>query len=947
MPAMTDAASPALVGREPELDALTSLFDQTANGPSAVAVLVGEAGVGKTSLARALLDAASRRGAIALWGAAYDDWSPPYGPWAAALVSYLETIQADDEHGRAVSSDLVESIASSLGSGHRHPTVGLDSRDERARLHDAVSRLLSGAPRRVVLCLDDLHWADRPSLELLLAAARTCSGALFVVTVRDEDLEPAVASCLAELTRTRLGHRIDVSPLDQDSSAALLDRFGLSALAPEIFARAQGNPFFTEELARHVERRDADWAIPATVRLAVRSRVARLSTETARAVALAAVFTHPFSFAALAELTELDEETLLDALDEALGSGLLRVAAADREAYEFSHALVREALYEEMNPSRRARLHRRAAHAIEVLGGGRDLETATELATQYHRSAALPGAEHGVVHALSAADMAEERFARADTARLLRIARDLSHELQPARRAAILGRLALAEADALELDEARRTAADALDTMAEAGSDDDAVADFLWSLAKALRDAGAPPDHVRPLVERGLELVGDRRDIHWARLALVLRPAEPLVSGRITAERWLGYDAEAVAIARASDVESDYAATLELMDWRERDESAELLDRCRRWTDPAARIHALSIVARTLLYFHGAFREARSVSEELLRQSEATGSLTGAAFALEQIADVEIAFGDFEPAREKLARSREIAAALGPAHRLHLIVFFVETRLETFVGPDWIAIARRCEEVATDPRTPWPWITILSAGQAAHAYARADEPDRALRLVDELLPVLEQLPPTTLNQHAAVPLVGDALWVFGDASRAARVRRLAHELVAARVGDYVRSSSALTIAQMSSLLGEEAEAEARFAQAQHQLRDDGRRPLALLGTLDEALATARAGRRPAVGELKVAADELDSLGMTPWSAQARSLLEAAASTPPAGLTGREVEVLRLVADGRTNREIADRLVLSVHTVERHLANCYRKIGARNRSDATAFALRYL
>jgi DNA-binding NarL/FixJ family response regulator len=383
------------------------------------------------------------------------------------------------------------------------------------------------------------------------------------------------------------------------------------------------------------------------------------------------------------------------------------------------------------------------------------------------------------------------------------------------------------------------------------------------------------------------------------------------------------------------------------MEWRGRDEIDQLLERCRIWTSPTARIHALSIAARTLLYSLGAFRSARAVSEELLAESKRAGSLTGTAFALEQIADVQIAFGEFAPARENLRRAREIAAALGLAHRLHLIIAFVEMRLATYLDEDWESVARRCERTATDARTPWPWITIQAAAHAALGHARAGDREAAMGLIDELLPLLDALSPTTLNQNAAVPLVGDALWTLEDATRAHRIRELARELLDAGVGDYILSSNDLTVARMSSLLGDTEAADDAFVRAKRGLRADGRRPLYLLAVVDEAIASSRAGRLPVVAEIRAAAVELAGLGMTRWAARAGALADAAAATPPSGLTSREVEVLLLVAEGRTNREIAAALVLSVHTIERHLANCYRKIGARNRADATAFALRNL
>lgn len=940
------SAEAGFVGRAAELETMRDLLQHAGIGVGRVVLLAGEAGVGKTRLAREFAARAVDQGCLVLWGAAYESATPPYGPWTQALTAYVEQHRGDLGAGASVLAAVVPELGERYPNAAPAPSLG--SREEQLRLHDAVGRFLGESDRAVVLVLDDLQWADRATLELLPAVARSTAGLLVVATMRNEELSDALVSSLAELARERLLERLDIARLSEDESGRLVERLVGAPVAPPvaaaIYEQAQGNPFFTEELARHAAASGReDVSIPDSVRVAVAAHVRRLSQDAARLLGVAAVFTRPFEFRALQTLAELPEETVLDAIDEALAAGLLRVARAEAESYEFGHDLVRQSLYEELNPSRRARLHRRAAHALEQLPNGSESDTAAELAAQYHRSASLPGAAHGVGFALTAAEAADARHAPAEAARLLRIAHELAGALGAAERAAILCRVALAEADSLELEAARRTADEALRELAEAEAPPKDTAGFLWALARKLRDLGAHDDEVRPLVDQGLSLVGDGRGLEWARLKLVLRPAAPLESGRIVAERWLGYDTEAVRIARGSGDELDYAATFELMDWRQRSEVEELLERCRGWRQPAARIHALSIAARTLLYNLGAFRDAEAVSLELLAESERAGSLTGTAYALEQIADVKIALGDFDAARERLVEAKATAAKLGSAHRVHFIIDFVETRLATYVGGDWAARAEKYERAATDPDSAWPWITIQAAGYAAFAYARAGARSDATRLLDELIPLLETLTPTTLNQNGAVGLAGAAVWELEDAARAEPCRRLALELVESQAGDDVSGSNELTVARMASLLGRHDEADEWFERASAKLRADGRRPLHVVAVLDRAAATVAVPTT----ELREAGELADRLGMTAAAELAAALLEDAEATPPARLTPREAEVLRLLAGGRTNREIADTLVLSVHTIERHLANAYRKIGARNRADAAAFAVREL
>jgi DNA-binding CsgD family transcriptional regulator len=924
------------------------LLERAEAGEGCVVQLVGEPGAGKTRLAREFATRASARAVTVLWGAAYEDWTPPYGPWTQALTPYLEPRDDDPAAELAVLAAVVPTLRER--NPELTPAPPLGAREEQFRLQDAVARFLEHDQKTVVVVLDDLDWADRGSLGLLLGVARSPSGVLVVATMRDQRRSEALVHCLSELSRERLLHRLEVARLSEDDSALLLEHVAgepvPESLAAAIYVQAQGNAFFTEELARHAHEQ-GDAVIPESVRLAVGARIRRLSAEGARVLSVASVFMRPFRFHAVQALAELPEEMVLDALDEVLAARLLNVASAKAESYEFAHALVRQSLYEQLNPSRQARLHRRAAHALEQLDDVSELETAAELAAQYQRSASLPGAAHGIGYALAAAEAATSRHAHAEAAQLLSMARDLAGEVDAAQRAAILCRLALAEADALELERALRTADAALAALEESAAGAEAAATFLWTLARGLKQGGAAEDQLRPLVERGLRLVADNRGLLWARLMLILRPAEPLASGRIAAERWLGYEQEAVRVARASGDELDYSATLELMDWRDHDEIAALLDRCRSWREPVARIHALSIAARTLLYNLGAFRGAREVSRELLAESDRVGSLPGTAYALEQLADVEIALGEFEAATANLSRARATAAKLGPAHRVHFIIGLVETRLAMYLDGEWDALAREYERAATDPRLPWPWITIHAAAWGALAHARLDAASDATRLVDELFPLLEAFPPKTLNQNAAVALAGEAIWQLRDRKRAERCRKLALALVEAGTGDYVMGSQPLTVARMASLLADHDEAHEWFSRAHKSLETDGRRPLQAIALVDQATAAAAAGARLPLSELRKAHELTTQLGMTRWGQRAAVLLERAEAMPPAGLTGREAEILRLLADGKTNREIAATLVLSVHTIERHLANAYRKIGARNRAEATAFALRNL
>jgi hypothetical protein len=348
---------------------------------------------------------------------------------------------------------------------------------------------------------------------------------------------------------------------------------------------------------------------------------------------------------------------LLGCLDEAVGAGLIHVRQRPGGTYDFVHPIMRHTLYDDLNPDRRARLHRRLAEALQHAQAAGTVDAAAEIAVQYHASAVLPGADRGLEHALQAAAEATAATAHEHAVTLLRIASDLAGSRDAATRALVWGRLALAEGDALLLADAERSIMRALDALAEAGAEPAASAELLAAAVRKLRDGGAPPEVCERLVERGLALLGGARDLAWARLALLRDRFETVSTGVVFATRWLGYDPEAVALARSAGDEDDYAHTLEPFDWRTREETAAVLALARRWRRPAAVITALNIACRDALFLHGAFADALARGQELLEATTRYGSLPGQAEALAAIAAARRATADLPLAR-KTAETR-------------------------------------------------------------------------------------------------------------------------------------------------------------------------------------------------------------------------------------------------------------------------------------------------
>ena len=980
-----------VVGRERELAALQAKLTDACAGRGAVVMLAGEPGIGKTRTAQAFAEIARMGGATVLWGRCYEgDWSPPFAPWAEALSDYIETVdpaRLREQLGTGAPplAQFLPAVRTALPD--LPPAAPLSPDQERVRLYDAVAQFLITAARQqpLVLILDDLHWADAPSLGLLRHLAYFVARAHLLVVGTYRDVELNRSHPLADLLptlRQAAGYagyeRLQLRGLsypDATAYLALLGGEGLAApFAHAIYAETQGNPFYLGEVFRHLvedgklARREGrwttvvsigEWGVPEGVRQVVSRRLARLGEETRRLLGIAAAFTGGFAFPVLQAVTDLAEDVLLDCLDEALEAHLIATTDDTPARYDFTHALVRHTLYDALNPDRRARLHRRIAHALTRIYAGREPAHAAELAAQYHASAALPGAEQGIPYALSAAEQATAAYAHERAVTFLRMARDLAADSDPATRAEILCRLADAEAAALLLEQARRTTEEAMAALVAVGTEPEAIARFVTVVVRALKDGGAPHDVWEPLLERGLALVGDRHDLTWARLALLRDRFEPTANSSIAAGRWLGHDAQAVAIARMQGDEDDYARTLEPFDWRTHQETEHVLALARTWQRPAAIIRALDVVARDLIHRRGAFREAAEHLNELIAVSERYGSIPGQAEALVQLYGMELALGEFVRARQTLQRAHDMVMRLGAVHRLHNVILGYRVVSADYLGGDWLALAAELIRVVTNPALRRNPVGLDDAAMAALAYGRGGDTAEARRLLMALTPVLTRMEPTMYLHNMVVAHAAAAVWDVSAEELAPAYRGLALDLIAAGVGNPSHGAHALTVARMAALLGDMGQAAAYFDQARAELEASGQRPLRAIVDYDEALADIRRGvggrtRRTAL--LDAALARFRALGMDAWAQHAARHLgavrvSASASGAvrrayPNGLTAREVEVLGLLAGGLTNKEIAAALVVSEGTVHQHLVNIYGKIGARRRADAVAYTLRH-
>jgi predicted ATPase len=348
-----------LPGRSRELSALTDAFSAACEGRAGAVLVGGDAGVGKTKLVGELVRQARRADAVVLTGTAIDIAdAPPFWPVLSALRTAARS-RPDDDIG-ALLEKWLERLPSARGDGP--PVRLLDL------LHQTITELAELRP--VLLVVEDLHWADRSTRDLVayLVALLTYEPALVVATFRNDTQNPDLAAALAELRRHQKVTALELNPLSRDAVAQLVadmapDRSDLEEL---VWQRSAGNAFIAEETVRAVLGGDTH-GLPPTLREVVLSRIAVLSADGQQVVRAIAAAAGPPRHQLLADVLGLPAATLLEALREAVAHGVV-VVDESGEGYRLRHGLMTEVVAGDLLPGERLDLHRRFALALAGSG---------------------------------------------------------------------------------------------------------------------------------------------------------------------------------------------------------------------------------------------------------------------------------------------------------------------------------------------------------------------------------------------------------------------------------------------------------------------------------------------------------------------------------------------------------------------------------------------------
>jgi len=445
------------VGRVAERERLSELWGRVCEGSLRLALISGEAGVGKTRLSTHLALQVHGEGATVLYGRCDEDLGVPYQPWVQALGYFVN--QAPrlllDAHLERHGGDLARLVPV---LGDRLPELPAprqsDPETERYLLYAAAAGLLEVAAEQepLLLILDDLQWADGPTLSLLrhVVATGASMRVMVVGTYRDSELsrDHPLTALLADLHREHGVERLKLTGLQAEDLLALmealaghqLDQDG-RVLARQITRETSGNPFFAVELLRHLTESGAivqedggrwrlvgevaELGLPQSVREVIGRRVDRLGSDARTALSAAAVIGREFEIDLLLAVLELSEARLLDLLEQAVSASLLRESGDRAGRFTFTHALVEHALYEDLGRTRRARLHRQVAEALEQRCGDQPGERLGELAAHWAAAVVSSDTAKAMHYARRAAERALTQLAPDEAVRWYRQALEL------------------------------------------------------------------------------------------------------------------------------------------------------------------------------------------------------------------------------------------------------------------------------------------------------------------------------------------------------------------------------------------------------------------------------------------------------------------------------------------------------------------------------------------
>ena len=421
----------AFVGRERERARLVEAWALAKAGRRHLCLMAGEPGIGKTRLSLEFARQCADENAVVLVGRCDEEALVPYQPFVEAIGWYARTASEVALRAAIPANGGGDLAAFSPEFLDRLPNLPeptpMNAAGQRYRLFESVSALLStiSSAAPVLLLIDDLHWADKPTLSLLRHVVRGSEPAalLLIGTYRESEVVAGhpLGELLADLRREPAVTRFGLAGLEPGEAETLIAALSAakvpSSLARQVVESTGGNPFFVSEMARHLNETGSGSGLPEGVREVILRRVSRLSEPCVRALTLAAVVGREFDLDLLEAFADIPENDLLDAIDEARQAQLIDEAVGKPGRYSFHHALIRNALYDSMASTRRMRIHRRVAEALEKLSANSAEPPLADLAYHFTQAASAAVADRAADYATRAADRMVAALAHEEAAR--------------------------------------------------------------------------------------------------------------------------------------------------------------------------------------------------------------------------------------------------------------------------------------------------------------------------------------------------------------------------------------------------------------------------------------------------------------------------------------------------------------------------------------------------
>jgi DNA-binding CsgD family transcriptional regulator/tetratricopeptide (TPR) repeat protein len=974
MYSVADSAAIPLIGRATELDRVRAAIERASSAAGSTLLLAGEEGIGKSRLAAEALVLARQRGFLTLSGTAYALHTDlAYAPVLEAIGPFLASLPAG--RLRPLVRGLPD-LSRLFGNLALAPPVPLgDPALERTRLFEAVARLVErmAADRPVAILIDDLHWADHASVDLLHYVARGLADqrVLLLGTYRLDEAraDPRLRSLLRSLQRLGLADELTLPPLSADAVTKLASAV-LAGEAPEALLRflqdrAAGTPLYVTASIRGLResgelfREGSTWtvgpdslsAMPAVVHDLVLGRLERLNTSERLLVEVMAVAGDAASQAVIEQVGGSRPEELDQAAGRLRELGLLVEESAGSEVvFRATHPLITEVAYAELSESRRRRLHADVAAAMEAAG----VQDPQRLAHHYRGAAWEVDSSRALEVLTAAATAVEKVHADAEASGYLAAALDLARIDHPDLIGELLERLGSARMRAGHLELA-------IAAWTEASRERQRAAD--WSALTHLRALLATAEwergrfqeaeeHLSAALAMARDRAADAELVELYQIQLQLRARQADAAGLEEVLAALAETGGTPELMAATNLIRGYAAFLQgrfgdardlvlvAADVAEKTGFIPLAARAQRQLATIAantgdaklcRDHLtadlalvaragspmLEVGARAMIMGTGlisdAWEESLTASRGLMMLSKRIGSPRGLATSLAVEAIVHAYRGEIVAARRSVAEARQVYGNAAAVDR-HIFIFVEVSEAITALAGGDAEQARRFAAAAVAAPDVLPVLAFMVMGEAEVA---ANDPEAALLTASHL---------RNLGPKAPWP-VACASWVDG--------------LARAALGQRLNALACLhDAADRLEGLGfpyQEAKARLRWAE------------VAVGGSGNDGDASQ--ARSEAAAEARRALINFDRLGARPVADRARRLLRDLGERlrpPPRVVTGdlsdRELQVVRLVAEGLSNNEIADRLFISPRTVTTHLQHVYQRLGLASRTALTRWAL---